>query len=74
MYEDGTRDCPGCKAGDMAHPHRITATMLLCLPCERRVHNDVMAGLAQIEPFMRRHLAFTDFLIENGHDLIPHAA
>lgn len=64
QHDDGTRDCPGCIAADR-YPNRVRGDTTLCFRCEQTVHNDVMAGLAEMQPWLRRQLAFTDFLIEH---------
>jgi hypothetical protein len=72
VYEDGTRDCPGCIANEATHPNRVRGSdvLELCTPCDVRLKKDAVAGYAQLEPFMRQHLRMTDWLIEHGHNPI----
>ena len=71
VYEDGTRDCPRCLTLDRDPPQRVRGTdpTVLCTQCDHAARVEAQAGLGQLEPFMRRHLEFTDWLIEHAVDL-----
>lgn len=69
VYEDGKRDCPGCHAEGFTHPNRIVPPVSLCDRCNRAATSDAATGLMQMEPFMRSHGQFADWLIQHGQPL-----
>jgi len=69
VYPDGTRDCPRCLTEDREPAQRVRGDRLtLCTQCEHAARVEASAGLAEMEPFMKQHLALTDWLIEHGQD------
>jgi hypothetical protein len=81
VYGDGTRDCELCLTRERQPPNRVMVNphddpifkgatpVPLCDPCLRVIHNDATAMIGQMQPYMLKHLGFTDFRIEHGEDI-----